>query len=191
MTSRVHIWLRGLAKYAIDVVLLAEKSICIRLAGCDWQVGKSDMKFIGRTTELAQIHAACKTGEASLIVVYGRRRVGKTTLIEKAISETRVLKFEGIEGKPEVYQVDLLYQRADKVFTVCEIKYQDAPVGVEAIEDVEKKIQSLPIIPSRSLTRSRPVQKVLISSSGASKGLIERAYFDRILSLEDLLDYSL
>lgn len=494
--------------------------MCIRLAGCDWQVGKSDMKFIGRTTELAQIHAACKTGEASLIVVYGRRRVGKTTLIEKAFSETRVLKFEGIEGKPEVYQiaqfattlrkhfpnakvqratpmswteafelladcvvkgkwtvyleelqwmanyrsdliselkpiwdnqlrknpglitvlcgsapsfflsqvirsrslhnrskldfrldefpidqaagflgkpsvhalfdayltvggiplylerlasgpvyqslcemsfrkdsfftaefekvfvssfgnnsvyrqiiellgmrgqatreeiskkvesksggtltrmlidleecgfikrvvpldkpqqsllsfyqirdpylhfyfrfiqprlsaiqngdyqrypqraldtrtyrqwlggsferfcrgqtmriaeklgfsavdfqagtyfrrgtvdqpgaqVDLLYQRADKVFTVCEIKYQDAPVGVEAIEDVEKKIQSLPITPSRTLNRSRPVQKVLISSSGASKGLIERAYFDRILSLEDLLDCSL
>lgn len=88
-------------------------------------------------------------------------------------------------------QVDLLYQRADKVFTVCEIKYQDAPVGVEAIEDVEKKIQSLPITPSRTLNRSRPVQKVLISSSGASKGLIERAYFDRILSLEDLLDCSL
>ena len=79
-----------------------------------------------------------------------------------------LLKFEGIEGKPEVYQVDLLYQRADKVFTVCEIKYEDAPVGVEAIEDAEKKIQSLPITPRGSLTRSRPVQKVLISSSGAS-----------------------
>ena len=78
-----------------------------------------------------------------------------------------MLKFEGIEGKPEVYQVDLLYQRADKVFTVCEINYQDTPVGVEAIEDAEKKIQSLPITPSRSLTRSRPVQKVLISYSEA------------------------
>lgn len=81
-------------------------------------------------------------------------------------------------------QVDLLFQRADRVFTVCEIKYQDAPIGIESIEEVERKIQSLP------LSKSRSIQKVLISASGVTQGLLRRAYFDRILSLKDLLETS-
>lgn len=81
-------------------------------------------------------------------------------------------------------QVDLLFQRADRVFTICEIKYQDAPIGIESIEEVERKIQSLP------LSKSRSIQKVLISASGVTQGLLRRAYFDRILSLNDLLETS-
>ena len=61
------------------------------------------MKFIGRHDELAQINATQQSGEAALIVVYGRRRVGKTTLIEQAFRECRLLKFEGIEGKPAAF----------------------------------------------------------------------------------------
>jgi AAA+ ATPase superfamily predicted ATPase len=77
-------------------------------------------------------------------------------------------------------QVDLLFDRADKVYTVCEVKYQDAPTGVDVIGEVERKIQSLPV------NRGRSIQKVLITSSGITKGLQERAYFDRILTLEEL-----
>lgn len=79
-------------------------------------------------------------------------------------------------------QVDLLYDRADRVYTVCEIKYQDAPIGVEVIGDVEKKIQRLPT------TRRRSIHKVLITCSEITQGLRQRAYFDRVLTLQDLLE---
>ncbi len=78
-------------------------------------------------------------------------------------------------------QVDLLYDRADKVYTVCEVKYQDAPIGTEVIAQVERKLQALPTKPNRS------IQKVLITNSGISTGLKQRHYFDRVLTLEDLV----
>jgi hypothetical protein len=64
---------------------------------------------------------------------------------------------------------------------VCEVKYQDAPIGIDVIGEVERKIQSLPV------TRGRSIHKVLITSSGSTKGLQERAYFDSVLTLEDLI----
>ncbi|XZE19887.1 ATP-binding protein [Pirellulaceae bacterium SH449] len=78
-------------------------------------------------------------------------------------------------------QIDLLFDRNDKVYTVCEVKYQDGPIGVDVIADVERKLKSLPMSPRRSL------QKVLIASSPITKGLRERAYFDRVVSLEELI----
>jgi len=35
---------------------------------------------------------------ATLVIVYGRRRVGKTTIIERAYSDRNLLKLEGVEG---------------------------------------------------------------------------------------------
>ena len=77
-------------------------------------------------------------------------------------------------------QIDLLFDRADNVYTVCETKYQDAPIGTDVIAEVERKLQALP------MPRGRSIHKVLITASGVTKGLQERAYFDRVLTLEDL-----
>ncbi|MBN1674018.1 MAG: AAA family ATPase [Kiritimatiellae bacterium] len=54
--------------------------------------------FVGRKTELATLTKARETSEASIIVVYGRRRVGKTELIEQFFRRDFVLKFEGIQS---------------------------------------------------------------------------------------------
>jgi AAA+ ATPase superfamily predicted ATPase len=77
-------------------------------------------------------------------------------------------------------QIDLLFQRADKVLTICEVKYTEAPVGAEVITELEQKIKSVDFPARYSLER------VLISASGISKELHERHYFDRIITLEDL-----
>ena len=53
--------------------------------------------FVGRQpekTKLAEIH---RLPEAAIIVVSGRRRVGKTELIEQFFRNDRILKFEGIQ----------------------------------------------------------------------------------------------
>jgi len=42
--------------------------------------------------------------EASIIVAYGRRRIGKTELLEQTFRTRNLLKFEGIEGLTEKQQ---------------------------------------------------------------------------------------
>ncbi len=78
------------------------------------------------------------------------------------------------------YQVDLIFDRADHVLTICEIKYTAGKTGIEVIEEFEKKLQ---LIPDKE---NKTIEKVLISASGATDALYSRAYFDRIITLEDI-----
>src|SRR3989338_4996326 len=59
---------------------------------------KKHQKFIGRVRELAKLQKIASSGEASIIIMYGRRRIGKTELLEQAFKDRNILKFEGIEG---------------------------------------------------------------------------------------------
>lgn len=83
------------------------------------------------------------------------------------------------------YQIDLVFDRADHVLTVCEIKYTQSKTGVEVIEEFEKKLRLIPD------TKAKTIEKVLISASGATEALLARAYFDRIITLEDIFIASL
>jgi len=77
------------------------------------------------------------------------------------------------------YQIDLLFDRADNVLSVCEIKYTERPVGKEIISEFEHKLELLVV------GKRKTIQKVLISAAGAKPEL--RNYFDRIITLEDIL----
>lgn len=56
--------------------------------------------FIGRTYELQQLKDKYITGKSELVVIYGRRRIGKSSLVEKfAANKEFFFKFEGIEGE--------------------------------------------------------------------------------------------
>jgi hypothetical protein len=104
-----------------------------------------------------------------------------------------ILRFSGIDYHAGAYfnrrsmrekkgvQIDLLFERADKVLTICEIKYQDRPVGIEVIHQFEERIQCL------ELSERQSIQRVLISASGVTMELTERSYFDKVLTLEDLM----
>ncbi len=78
------------------------------------------------------------------------------------------------------YQIDLVFDRADHVLTICEIKYTLSKTGTDVIEEFEKKLSQL------SDLESKTIEKVLISASGATDALLARAYFDRIITLEDI-----
>lgn len=56
------------------------------------------MTFYGRTEEIRLLQEPNWRPHAQLIVVYGRRRVGKTALIEEAYRKEVIWKFEGLEG---------------------------------------------------------------------------------------------
>lgn len=54
------------------------------------------MKFIGRQTELSRLNAEY-THDSSFVVIYGRRRVGKTTLIKEFLKEKIAFYFLATE----------------------------------------------------------------------------------------------
>ena len=67
--------------------------------------------FIGRQLELGQLHRLLNSGSAGIAVVYGRRRVGKTLLLEHALASRDALFFEALEDRPKKEQIGhFLYQ---------------------------------------------------------------------------------
>ena len=72
---------------------------------------KSHPLFIGRTEELKLLASIGDQGSASLLIVYGRRRVGKTELIEHSYQVRNLLKFEGIEGYSQEKQQKIVMQQ--------------------------------------------------------------------------------
>lgn len=78
------------------------------------------------------------------------------------------------------YQIDLVFDRADNVITICEIKYLQSPVDTTVIQEFEQKLNYFPH------DKKKTINKVLISASGITKALADIHYFDRVITLEDL-----
>lgn len=56
------------------------------------------LSFAGRKSEITHLTEENWRGHTQLIVIYGRRRVGKTRLVDEAFKKDVVWKFEGLEG---------------------------------------------------------------------------------------------
>ena len=54
--------------------------------------------FIGREKELADLNALYATDQFQMPVIYGRRRVGKSTLVHKFIEDKKAVVFTAIES---------------------------------------------------------------------------------------------
>lgn len=84
-------------------------------------------------------------------------------------------------GGDEGVQLDLVFQREDKVVTVCEIKYQVEPAGLDVAKKLNQAIAKIPEL------KSKTIQKVLITNEAAAKTVQAGIHFSRVLSSEDLL----
>jgi len=58
-------------------------------------------KFIGRTKELKELDRLLKKTAASIVVVTGRRRIGKSRLIQEFGKNFTFLSFSGAPPTPE------------------------------------------------------------------------------------------
>ena len=79
----------------------------------------------------------------------------------------------------KAFQIDLLYQRTDKVITMCEIKYINRPVTKSIIEEFDRKLEHFPNKENLS------IHKVLICANGVDENLKNSGYFDNIITLDD------
>jgi AAA+ ATPase superfamily predicted ATPase len=72
--------------------------------------------FIGRALEVNDLLQIYKATSPQIIVIYGRRRIGKTSLIEHVFAKRKLLKFEGLEdGNAKVQRQHFLDQLAGYV----------------------------------------------------------------------------
>ena len=88
----------------------------------------------------------------------------------------------GTEAEKPGYQIDLIYDRDDKVYTICEIKYLQSKVTPKIIEEFEKKLALFPNL------KNRTIHKVLITTEGADYPLTNYGYFDRVITLRDIFE---
>jgi len=85
------------------------------------------------------------------------------------------------KGESQGVQVDLVFDRPDNVLTLCEMKYSSQPVGVEIIQEIERKVELL-----RAIAGKKTIQKVLIVKEPVSRELAGRIYFYRIIEAKEL-----
>ncbi len=79
------------------------------------------------------------------------------------------------------YQIDLVFDRDDNVYTICEIKYLQSKVSTSVIKDFEQKLNLF------DPKKTKTIHKVLICSEGADNALINSSYFDDIITFSDLI----
>jgi len=66
--------------------------------------------IIGRKAEIEKLDAALREEEAQLIVVSGRRRIGKTFLINEYFGDSFAFRIAGANGKPKSFQLGVFYE---------------------------------------------------------------------------------
>lgn len=79
-------------------------------------------------------------------------------------------------------QFDLVFKRADKVFVVCEAKYQSSSVGEEVGQKLRAAIAEAPELAGKT------VQRVLITNAEVTRAVNSGLYFNAVVKIEDLLN---
>ncbi len=104
----------------------------------------------------------------------------------------KILGFHGVRYRSGAYfsrtaeksqpnfQFDLVFERDDKVVTVCEIKYLQSKVSTSVVTEFERKLALF------LLSKTRTLHKVLIAPEGADSAVLRRGYFDQVITLNDL-----
>ena len=62
-------------------------------------------KIIGREKEMEELQRCVQSSEAELVVVYGRRRVGKTFLVREFFNNSFAFQLTGLYNQPKSVQL--------------------------------------------------------------------------------------
>jgi uncharacterized protein len=80
-----------------------------------------------------------------------------------------------VRNQPKSGQLDLVFERKDRVITVCEVKYTSTPPSKEIVRPFEESLKLLP------LGKKTSIQRVLISPTGCSEALLASGSFDQVI----------
>ncbi len=97
-------------------------------------------QIIGRKSELARLKKAWESGRFEFIVIYGRRRIGKSFLIDAFREGKNGVYFEAVDNGTEVTQLRLMSRSAaEGLYGVENLAYPDF---ISIFDDIAKKAEN-------------------------------------------------
>lgn len=102
---------------------------------------KKNNKIIGRIEECRRLDSCLKADTAQLIIVYGRRRVGKTFLINQYFDNQFAFKVTGIYGQTKEIQISNFIASLNEM---SRRKYDEANNWFEAFRYLKAYTKTLP-----------------------------------------------
>jgi len=153
------------------------------------------MKFINRSQEMQRLMRIANTGGAGLVVVWGRRRLGKSRLLTEWCSRTRGLYWVGDESAPAI-QRQYLAEELAKVFPgFADVAYPDWRVLLDRLAREARQVNwhgplvldefpylvggsnDLPSVLQRWVDREKREGGILLALAGSS----QRMMLDHVL----------
>ena len=97
------------------------------------------MKFVGRAKQMAQLMSLWNKRMSSLVTCQGRRRIGKSRLIDEfaARSECRYIKLTGLAPRPKMTNADQVRYFCQRLSRYGEVRNLEASNWIEAFEELD------------------------------------------------------
>lgn len=118
------------------------------------------LPFLNRADELARLRGALDQKETSLVVVFGRRRLGKSRLVLEALGDRPAIYYVGDDRDAALQREDLARQAEALIPDLSRVRYPDwaalldrilseaAPGTVLALDELPTLVRSSPELPS-------------------------------------------
>jgi len=97
--------------------------------------------FVGRNEELKLLRQLLEKRTPSLIVIYGRRRIGKSRLIEHFGKDYNLLSFEGLSPREAITMQDQLNEFSRQLSRQCKTPYKRFTDWGDAFYELSKHTQ--------------------------------------------------
>lgn len=98
------------------------------------------MIFVGRDFEQNRIFEAVNSGDASILIVYGRRRIGKTELVEHTLQKRNLVKLEGVEDGDRAVQMHRVLYQFSKVLNEPHLNRMRFDTWLELLDFIAEKL---------------------------------------------------
>lgn len=137
------------------------------------------MIFINRKNELKNLNDLWHRQPAQFIVIYGKRRVGKTELIKQFLKNKKGIYFmaDKRSNREQLRELGLNEQTKEIIFG--EVKWSKNQVGMDIYQDLKAKAKAVPWH-----LGERKEYYILFGKKGFSKELKEIAKKEKIFLVE-------
>ena len=98
------------------------------------------MKFVGRSENIAQLMSLWNKRMSSLVTCQGRRRIGKSRLIDEFAkrSDCRYIKLTGLAPRPKMTNADQIRYFCQRLLRYSKLKELSASDWIEAFEALDR-----------------------------------------------------
>jgi hypothetical protein len=149
------------------------------------------MHFVDRAAELARLSGLCAAAEGSLVVVWGRRRVGKTRLLLEWVARERGLYWVADESAPGVQRRYLAAVIAERFPGFADVEYPDwasllvrlakeakatgfrGPVVIDELPYAVASSPELPSVLQRLIDHEAKAAGLVIALAGSSQRMMQ------------------